>query len=171
MNYEAAIDNSGTLEALRAYDPRVVGTFPLGLSVPGSDIDIICHAFDPMAFARAIWKQYRSCDGFRLHQWTSSGRPVVARFEWGGWPFEVFGDSRPVDQQYGWLHFEIEKRLLDLDDGRLRKAVLQRRSLGDKTEPAFAAVLGISGDPYRGLLELASATDAQLRARLRSLRP
>ncbi|MGY3616954.1 DUF4269 domain-containing protein [Bradyrhizobium sp. USDA 10063] len=169
MEYEAAINKSGVLDALRAFDPRVVGTLPLALSVPGSDIDIVCHAFDPFAFAEAIWKQYRSCNGFRLYQWTSSGRPVVARFEWSGWPFEVFGDPRPVDQQHGWLHFEIEKRLLDLDDGRLRKAVLRQRSLGIKTEPAFAAVLGIAGDPYRGLLELASETDVQLRARLNSL--
>ncbi|WP_454630923.1 DUF4269 domain-containing protein [Bradyrhizobium cenepequi] len=168
MEYEAAISSSGMLEVLGAFDPRVVGTLPLGLSVPGSDIDVICHALDPTAFAQAIWKQYQSCDGFLLYQWLSSTRPVVARFEWGGWPFEVFGDPRPVKQPHGWLHFEIEKRLLDLDDGRLRKAVLLQRSLGIKTEPAFAAVLGIAGDPYRGLLELASETDMQLRVRLRS---
>jgi Domain of unknown function (DUF4269) len=169
MEYEAAIDNSGVLDALGAFDPRVVGTLPLGLSVPGSDIDIVCHADDPIPFAQAIWRQYKSCDGFRLYQWTAAGRPVVARFEWGGWPFEVFGSASPVHQQHGWLHFEIEKRLLDLDDGRLRKAVLEQRSLGIKTEPAFAAVLGIAGDPYRGLLDLASETDAQLRVRLGSL--
>ncbi|MGX9429517.1 MULTISPECIES: DUF4269 domain-containing protein [Bradyrhizobium] len=169
MEYEVAISSSGVLDTLRAFDPHVVGTLPLAISVPGSDIDIVCHAFDPAVFAEAIWKQYQSCDGFRLYQWTSSGRPVVARFEWSGWPFEVFGDTRPVDQQDGWLHFEIERRLLALDDGRLRKAVLQQRSLGIKTEPAFAAVLGIAGDPYRGLLELASETDVQLRARLNSL--
>ncbi|WP_027580374.1 DUF4269 domain-containing protein [Bradyrhizobium sp. Ai1a-2] len=169
MEYEAAIIGSGVLDVLRAFDPRVVGTLPLALSVPGSDIDIVCHAFDPVAFAATIWRQYQSCVGFRLYQWTSSGQPVVARFEWGGWPFEVFGDARPVDQQHGWLHFEIEKRLLALDDGRLRKAVLQQRSAGIKTEPAFAAVLGIEGDPYRGLLELASESDVQLRARLYSL--
>jgi uncharacterized protein DUF4269 len=166
MEYEAAIDSSGVLDVLRAFDPRVVGTLPLGLSVPGSDIDIVCHAFDPMVFAEAIWKQFQSCNGFRLYQWTSSERPVVARFEWSGWPFEIFGSSRPVDRQHGWLHFEIEKRLLDLDDGRLRKAVLRQRSLGLKTEPAFAAVLGIAGDPYQGLLELASESDARLRVRL-----
>lgn len=169
MEYEAAIDSSGVLDALGEFDPRVVGTLPLGLSVPGSDIDIVCHSFDPLALAEAIWKQFRSCDGFRLYQWTSSGRPLVARFEWSGWRFEVFGDPRPVDQQHGWLHFEIERRLLNLDDGRLRKAVLRQRALGLKTEPAFAAVLGIAGDPYQALLELASESDAQLRVRLRSL--
>ncbi|MBR0839340.1 DUF4269 domain-containing protein [Bradyrhizobium liaoningense] len=169
MDYEAAIESSGVLEQLLAFDPRVVGTLPLGLSVPGSDVDIVCHASDPASFAAAIWRRYRSCDDFLLHQWTSAGCPVIARFAWGGWPFEIFGAQRPVDEQQGWLHFEIERRLLALDDGRLRNAVVRLRSKGAKTEPAFAAVLGIAGDPYRGLLDLVQETDDQLRTRLNRL--
>jgi hypothetical protein len=38
-----------------------------------------------------------------------------------------------------------------------------------KTEPAFAAVLGIAGDPYVGLLALARESDTDLRARLERL--
>lgn len=91
---------------------------------------------------------------------------MIARFVWDGWPFELFGDHRPVDQQRGWIHFEVEWRLLALDGGTLRRAVGKLRADGLKTEPAFAAVLGISGDPYRGLLQLAAETDAELRARL-----
>jgi len=169
MDYEAAIESSGVLESLRAFDPRVVGTLPLGLAVLGSDVDIVCHAFDPVGFAETIWRRYHFCDDFLLHQWTSAGRPLVARFAWGGWPFEVFGAQRPVDEQPGWLHFDIERRLLELDDGRLRSAVARLRSRGAKTEPAFAAVLEIAGDPYRGLLDLVRETDDQLRARLSRL--
>lgn len=94
---------------------------------------------------------------------------MVARFAWGGWPFEVFGAQRPVDEQPGWLHFKIERKLLALDDGRLRSAVARLRSQGAKTEPAFAAALEIVGDPYRGLLDLVHETDDQLRARLSRL--
>lgn len=169
MDYQAAIISSAVLDVLRAFDPRVVGTLPLGLAVPGSDVDIVCHASEPIAFTEAVWAHYRSCDGFVLYQWRSQGRPLVARFEWDGWPFEVFGDWRPVDQQRGWLHFEIERRLLALDDGRLRKAVARQRSQGIKTEPAFATALEIPGDPYLGLLDLAGETDAQLRLRLSRL--
>jgi hypothetical protein len=169
MDYQAAIIGSAVLDILRAFDPRVVGTLPLGLGVQGSDVDIVCHASEPTILAEAIWAHYRSCDSFVLYQWLAQGRPLVARFEWGGWPFEVFGDRRPVDQQRGWLHFEIERRLLAFDDGRLRNAVARQRSQGIKTEPAFATVLGISGDPYLGLLDLAGETDAQLRLRLSHL--
>ncbi|TCU75004.1 uncharacterized protein DUF4269 [Bradyrhizobium sp. R2.2-H] len=168
-NYEAAIDSSGLLEELREFDPRVVGTLPLDLSTPTSDVDVVCHVTDTAAFAEIVWRRYSLCEGFALYQWRSSLRPVVARFNWGGWPFELFGDPRPVDQQEGWLHFEIERRLLALDDGRLRKAVADHRARGMKTEPAFAVVLGIAGDPYAGLLALARESDAHLRARLERL--
>lgn len=168
-SYEAAIGCSGLLDELREFDPRVVGTLPLGLSTRTSDIDVVCHVRDAAAFAEAVWRRYRCCDGFAIYQWCSSRRPVIVRFEWDGWPFELFGDPRPVDQQEGWLHFEVERRLLALDDGPLRKAVAGLRARGMKTEPAFAAVLGIAGDPYVGLLALARESDTDLRARLKRL--
>ncbi|MEY9184505.1 hypothetical protein ABIG06_006094 [Bradyrhizobium sp. USDA 326] len=165
-SYEAAIGSSELLGELSGFDPRVVGTLPLGISTPTSDIDVVCQVSDAAAFAELVWRRYGACDGFALYQWRSSRRPVIARFEWGGWPFELFGDPRPVDQQEGWQHFEIERRLLALDDGRLRKAVVGHRGRGMKTEPAFAAVLGIAGNPYSGLLALGRESDAQLRSRL-----
>ncbi|MES5485449.1 DUF4269 domain-containing protein [Bradyrhizobium sp. INPA03-11B] len=165
-DYKSAVTSSAVLERLEPFDPRIVGTLPLGLAVPGSDIDIVCHVLDPNSFADIVWKHYRSADDFVLYRWTSGTRPAIARFVWDGWPFELFGDQRPVEQQRSWVHFEVERRLLALDDGRLRRAVGTLRAGGLKTEPAFAAVLGISGDPYQGLLDLAVETDAGLRARL-----
>ncbi|MGY4477466.1 DUF4269 domain-containing protein [Bradyrhizobium sp. USDA 3364] len=165
-HYTSAVTSSAAMERLKPFDPRIVGTLPLGLAVPGSDVDIVCHAPDPNAFADIVWTHYQSADDFTLYRWTSPTRPVIARFVWDGWAFELFGDQRPVEQQPGWIHFEVERRLLALDDGRLQRAIRELRTGGAKTEPAFAAVLGISGDPYRGLIELAAETDATLRARL-----
>ena len=165
-HYTSAVASSAVLERLAPFDPRIVGTLPLGLAVAGSDIDIVCHALDPNAFADIVWSHYQSADDFVIYRWTSGTQPVIAGFMWDGWPFELFGDRQPVEQQRGWIHFEVERRLLALDDGRLRRAVGSSRAGGLKTEPAFAAVLGISGDPFRGLLELAHETDAELRARL-----
>lgn len=165
-HYASAVVSSAVMERLGPFDPRIVGTLPLDLALPGSDIDVVCHAPDPNAFADIVWTHYQSADDFALHRWTAGTRPVIARFVWDGWPVELFGDQRPVDQQPGWIHFEVERRLLALDDGRLRREIGKLRTAGLKTEPAFAVVLGISGDPYRGLLELAAETDAELRARL-----
>ncbi|WGR92519.1 DUF4269 domain-containing protein [Bradyrhizobium sp. ISRA443] len=165
-DYLSAVMNSAVTTTLRPYAPRVVGTLPLGLAVSGSDIDIVCHAPDLNAFAAAVWEHYHRADGFVLYRWTSGTRPAIVRFLWDGWPFELFGDTRPVEEQPGWLHFEVERRLLALGGGRLRQAVSAQRAAGMKTEPAFAAVLGIGGDPYRELLALAAASDAELRALL-----
>jgi len=99
MDYSEALRQSRVLELLDGFDPRPVGTLPLGLAVATSDIDIVCHAADLDAFAEIIWKQYRDFRGFQMHQWRSKGRPIVARFDFGDWVFEFVGDVSPVGQQ------------------------------------------------------------------------
>lgn len=169
-SYSDALDRSGLLAALARFDPHVAGTPPLGLDLPDSDIDVICHAADARVFANAVWDFAGGFEAFSIHQWTDDGRPVVATFRVHGWPVELFGDARPVAQQRGWRHFEIERRLLALDGNELRAAVMKRRRDGLKTEPAFADVLRLEGDPYLALLDLETMSDAELAQMLRSSR-
>ena len=133
-------------------------------------IDVICHAADARVFANAVWAFAGDFEAFSIHQWTEDGRPVVATFRVHGWPVELFGDARPVAQQPGWRHFEIERRLLALGGESLHAAVMERRCNGLKTEPAFADVLRLAGDPYVALLELEAMSDAELAQMLRSSR-
>ena len=169
-SYSDALDRSGLLAALAPFDPHVAGTPPLGLDLPGSDIDVICHATDADAFTRAVWDFAGGFEAFSIHQWTGDGRPVLAGFRIHGWPVELFGDARPVAQQPGWRHFEIERRLLALGGDGLRTTVMKRRRDGLKTEPAFADILGLDGDPYLALLDLEAASDDTLAQMLRSRR-
>ncbi|HEV7457884.1 MAG TPA: DUF4269 domain-containing protein [Roseococcus sp.] len=162
MDYRAAVRASGILNVLREFDARLAGTPPLGLDLPGSDLDILCHAPDPLRFATILWHTWSGFPGFSLHQWTGAGRPVVARFHAHGWAFEVFGQALPVEEQMGWRHFIVERRLLDRGTPALREAVMARRRAGVKTEPAFAQVLGLEGDPYQSLAALALAADDEL---------
>lgn len=164
--YTKALADSGVLTLLAAFDPHVAGTPPLGLDLPDSDIDILCHAPDPQVFAAAVWEFCRDQPGFALWQWQGSDRPVVARFHCAGWLFELFGQARPIAEQLGWRHFAIERRLLALGGEPLRAAVMARRHAGAKTEPAFAQVLGLNGDPYAALLTLEQLDDAALCARI-----
>ncbi|MCW5738348.1 MAG: DUF4269 domain-containing protein, partial [Enhydrobacter sp.] len=87
-----------------------------------------------------------------------------------GWAIEMFGDARPVAEQRGWRHFVIERRLLALGGTALHAAVMKRRRDGLKTEPAFADVLRLGGDPYLALLDLEAASDDALAQMLRSSR-
>ncbi len=65
----------------------------------------------------------------------------------------------PVEQQRGWRHLVVEQRLLALGGEGLLEAVLALRRQSMKTEPAFAAVLKLTGDPYLALLDLAKQDD------------
>jgi hypothetical protein len=162
LDYRQAMDRLGILDVLRDHDPHIAGTLPLGIDVPGSDIDILCHAPDAHAFVRLVRTVFGSQAGFSIRQWTGEERPVIASFEAHGWTFELFGHPSPVRLQRGWRHFEIERRLLALGGAPFRHAVMERRRRGAKTEPAFADSLHLKGDPYATLLEIHPLDDRQL---------
>lgn len=160
--WREALGQSRVLELLAPFGPRVAGTPPLGLDLPESDIDVLCHAPDPERFSAAVRKHFGTAEGFAIRQWRSGEPAIIANFRSAGWEFEIFGQALPVDQQAGWRHFRVEERLLACGDDRLRKAVMAARRAGLKTEPAFAAVLGLKGDPYLALLDLEQSSDEAL---------
>jgi hypothetical protein len=161
-SYEAALAECDVVRALAQYGPRIAGTPPLGLDMPGSDIDVLCFAPDPHAFADCVWQTFANAPAFTAKQLMRPPRPVVASFEAAGWRIELYGEAIPVEQQRGWRHFAVERRLLDLGGAALKLAVLAQRHLGMKTEPAFAAALGLSGDPHLALLDLGLQDDDTL---------
>ncbi|MFT3922034.1 MAG: DUF4269 domain-containing protein [Myxococcales bacterium] len=149
---------------LDAYSPILVGTFPLGVQVASSDLDVLCCAHDLVAFERQL---ERLLDGFwsvpfqcsRLH---TQPEASVTRFQWQGFAVEVFAQGVPVHQQAGFRHMIVEGRLLALGGDALRDRVRAEKRAGHKTEPAFARVLGLEGDPYQTLLTLEGAAQDEL---------
>jgi hypothetical protein len=161
-DYRVALTQTGVLSRLAPFDPHVAGTPPLDLDIPGSDIEILCHAPDADAFVAAVWEHFGELSCFAVHQWTRDGQPVIVRFHASGWEFELFAAAEPVDRQVGWRHFRVGRRLLALGGVALCEAIMARRNAGMKTEPAFAAALGLQGDPYRLLLMLDGQSDEAL---------
>src|SRR5580698_9454474 len=100
--YEDALAECGVLEALGEFDARVAGTPPLGLDLPGSDIDVLCFAPAPHAFTDAVWRNFSSAPAFTAKQLLRAPSPVVASFEAAGWRIELYGEAIPVDRQRGW---------------------------------------------------------------------
>ncbi|MFT4129818.1 DUF4269 domain-containing protein [Labrys sp. (in: a-proteobacteria)] len=164
--YAQALQATRLLELLQAYDPHVAGTPPLGVDLPASDIDILCHAPDTLAFTRTVWEALAEAPAFSIHQWTAGGRPVVATFTAQGWCFEIFASIQPVAEQAGWRHYLAERRLLTLGGEPFRSSVMHHRRAGLKTEPAFAAALRLKGDPYQALIELGQREDGHLQVLL-----
>jgi hypothetical protein len=161
-SYQAALAECDVLRALAQYGPRIAGTPPLGLDVVGSDIDVLCFAPDAHAFTDSVWQMFSNAPAFAVKQLVRPPQPVVASFEAAGWRIELYGAAIPVEQQRGWRHFVVERRLLDLGGEGLTAAVLARRRLGIKTEPAFAVALRVTGDPYLALLDLGLQDDETL---------
>jgi hypothetical protein len=161
-SYEDALDVCRVLEVLAPFDPRVAGTPPLGLDLPGSDIDVLCFAPDVRSFTDTVWHAFSNAPAFIAKQWVDPPRPVVASFEAAGWQIQLYGEAIPVEQQRSWRHFIVERRLLALGGHGFRTFVLALRQRGMKTEPAFAAALELKGDPYLALLDLGEQGDQSL---------
>lgn len=157
---------------LEPFQPTLVGTYPLGLQVDGSDFDIACTCDDLDAFEQAL-RATLSDLGITQARIERLALPaLVAAFDLGDVAIEIFGQALPVHAQRGFRHMVIEGRLLVHGGAALRTRVGELKRGGMKTEPAFAHVLGLAGDPYVALLELEAWSAERLRTLVdHALRP
>ena len=162
LTCDRTIERMRFLVNLRAYDPVVIGTPPLGIAIDSSDIDIACCADDLIEFKHVVAAQYGNCSNFQMFDTTVQAyETVIVQFRALDWDIELFCQPIPTSRQWGVRHFQIEKRLLALSPG-LAQLILALKQAGMKTEPAFAQLLGLSGDPYSALLELEQNSDDEL---------
>lgn len=170
----AALLKLGILTTLQAYHPVLAGTIPLDIDLPESDLDIICEVPQPAwgAFQELLRCCYGQLPGFALSKSTFQGLPtIVSCFRAEGFVWEVFAQPQPVSQQNAVRHLTVEHAVLEAGGETWRAAVRQLKQQGLKTEPAFARLLGLPGDPYLSLLMLEGLSPQQLRALLRGRLP
>ncbi len=141
------------LEKLKAYDPILTGTIPIGIDIKSSDLDICCYCPDLQAFRATVEAGFRDAPGFSLRQKSKQGQPcVIANFELEDFPIEIFGQNIPTREQNAYRHMCIEHRILQERGAAFRQQVIALKKQGVKTEPAFRMLLGLTGDPYLELL-------------------
>ncbi|MNI85004.1 hypothetical protein D3C73_1419600 [compost metagenome] len=92
---------------------------------------------------------------------------VKINFTIEGWPIEIFGQNKPTHEQNGFIHMIIEDRMLKLFGKQFKEQIIKLKREGLKTEPAFANLLQLEGDPYLTLLEMSSWTDEELKKNYR----
>lgn len=146
---------------LAPFQPTLIGTYPLGLAVDGSDLDIACACDDLDRFEHALRATLAQLGV--AARFERSETAVVAAFELGDVPVEIFGQALPVTAQRGFRHMVIEGRLLVIGGAALAARIRDLKRAGTKTEPAFAQVLGLAGDPYEALLALETWPPERLR--------
>ncbi len=143
-----------TFEKLKNYNPILTGTIPIEIDLPDSDLDIICQCKDHNEFSKKLTKLFGEENGFSIHSREIKGtKTTIGRFKTKHFPIEIFGQNIPAEQQNAYKHMIIEHQILQrkLD---FKAKIIELKTNGLKTEPAFAELLGLSGNPYEELLKV-----------------
>lgn len=141
-------------ENLSAFSPILTGTIPINIDIETSDLDIICYWTNKAEFIEKLKQlygnkaQYQLSDGASISQDT-----VVCNFLINDFEIEIFGQNIPTQHQNAYLHMLIEHEILQEKGENFRKQIIALKQKGLKTEPAFAKLLNLTGDPYLALLQ------------------
>lgn len=147
-----AIAELNLFRDLAGYTPVLCGTVPIAIDVAGSDLDVIMEVHDFARYMDEIKRRYGNLEGFRMKESTVKGVPaVIANFRFRSFDFELFAQPVPVEEQDAYRHMLIEYHLLNTHPD-MRQEIIGLKENGWRTEPAFARVLGLTGDPYDELL-------------------
>jgi hypothetical protein len=151
------------IQVLGQFNPTLVGTLPIGIDIPGSDLDIICEATDLDSFSMMVRMEFSRQKDFNLKFKTINDLPsTVATFHYKDLPIQIFAQPIPVEQQNAFRHMLVEARLLEIGGPKAIQEIRQLKLYGLKTEPAFARYFHLTGDPYARLLELSLLNNEEL---------
>lgn len=143
------------MELLSAFDPVLTGTYPIGIYLPESDIDLICHYSRSEFFENVLLNAFGYLSDFNLKRKNIRGEEcIIARFIHNNFLFEVYGQDKAVSEQFAFRHMLVEHKLLEQNDETFKEEVIALKEKGLSTEEAFCSLLGIKGDPYIELLKL-----------------
>lgn len=144
------------LARLEKYTPVIAGTIPIGINVEGSDIDILCHWHDKEEFVKELESLFEHYPDFLVSEKKLGIHDsVIGRFDLDEIPVEIVGQPVPVSDQVAYRHMIIEASILEEQGEGFRQVIIRLKNRGMKTEPAFAHALGLTGDPYQAILNLA----------------
>ncbi|QNF35384.1 DUF4269 domain-containing protein [Adhaeribacter swui] len=147
------LTNYQLLDILAGFTPVLVGTFPLDIQVPGSDLDVICYCPNIELFKSVIQHNFAECANFTLREKDIKDElTVIANFTIEDLPVEIFGQNKPVAEQLAFRHMQIEYQILLEKGNSFKQHVRRLKAQGFKTEPAFCQLLDLPGDPYQTLL-------------------
>lgn len=150
-----ALEKSEVLNLLKEFSPVVVGSFPLGLQVEGSDLDILIFLKDANQLVELAKKHWGHLEKFKIqNQVVDNLETLIIDFKVDTVPFQIFAQAKHPVKQKAFLHFLVEERLLKEVGKDFNSLVMRLRKQGLKTEVAFAQALNLTGDPYEALLDL-----------------
>ncbi len=148
---------------LAAFRPTFVGTIPIGIDIPSSDIDLICEVREFASFTSLLVNLFSSYSIFNIQEMDLQGPAIHCRFATKTFEIEIVGQNKSIEENRAYRHMLVEAKLLDFVSHQQRQKIITLKLAGIKTEPAFCIALGISGDPFEILDQLADANDHELK--------
>lgn len=150
-----ALTGHNIWKKLAPFSPVLAGTIPININIDNSDLDILCHYKDPKGYIENLIDHFSQYPGFRFYESNfQDTATIIASFLAEDFPVEIFAQPTPVKEQQAYRHMIIEHYLLQKNDAAFRQQIITLKKQGYKTEPAFAQLLNLSGDPYEALLQL-----------------
>lgn len=144
-----------TWKKLAPFSPVLTGTIPINIDIENSDLDILCQYEDQKGYIENLMDNFSQYPGFRFYESNFQDTPtIVASFRLETFPVEIFAQPTPVKAQQAYRHMMVEHYLLQKNDAAFRQQIIDLKKEGYKTEPAFAQLLNLAGNPYEALLQI-----------------
>lgn len=153
------IKNIRILDILREFNPILVGTIPINIDLGNSDLDIICEVYNNEKFIEILKNNFSHFHDFKVNDCKNN---ITANFWVDELEFEIYGEPLDSKKQNGYRHMVAEDRVLALGGEGLRKEIINLKKSGLKTEPAFAKLLNLKGNPYEEILKLEVLNDDKI---------
>jgi hypothetical protein len=151
--YETLI-KSNLLNTLSLFTPVVVSTICIGIDINDSDIDIICTYQNFADYKQFIKQKFKTYQHFDIWERKNTNE-IVCTFKFDGFLFEIFSSNIPVTQQNAYLHLTAMHKMLSLSNSLLKNKIIEFKKNGLKSEPSFAKLLHLKGDPFEEIKQLA----------------
>ena len=146
--------NHQILEKLDEYKPIVVGTIPIEINIENSDIDIIGETSNFEKATNHLTENFSHHIEFKIDQLTNNNEIcLTCNFRIDTFEIEIYLENKIPTEQNAYQHMLIEAKLLEKFDESFKNKIIELKKNGYKTEPAFAKVLELKGNPYLALLE------------------
>ena len=136
---------------LKEYTPILVGTIPLGIDVENSDLDIVCQVYNFEVFKDILINNFSKYESFNIKY--KEKNIVICNFIVDKMEIEIYASNVESYKTNGYRHMIVEYKLLNLYGESFKEKIIKLKKEGIKTEPAFAQLLNLKGDPYEALLE------------------
>ncbi len=141
------------MEKLNEFSPLLAGTIPIEIDTKKSDLDIVCTCSNHEIFSETLKNNFSNQKNFNIKIKKVKGiQTIIATFNGKHYSIEIFGQQKPSKEQDAFRHMLIEAQILKEKDSIFTKKIIHLKKSGIKTEPAFAKLLGLEGNPYDELL-------------------